>query len=63
MEDIIENLKGRSYYFVADLKSGYNAVLLKDESRDLTAFHVYDLGLMHLTLLPHGYTNAMIEFC
>ena len=32
MEDIIENLKGRSFYFVADLKSGYDAVPLKDES-------------------------------
>ena len=32
MEDIIENLKGCSFYFVADLKSGYDAVLLKDKS-------------------------------
>ena len=40
-----------------------NAVLLKDKSRDLTAFHVYDLGLMRLTSLPQGYTNVMIEFC
>ena len=56
MEDIIENLKGHSFYFVADLKSGYDAVLLKDKSRDLTAFHVYDLGLMRLTSLPQGYT-------
>ncbi len=63
MEDIIENLKGHSYYFVADLKSGCDAVPLKDESRDLTAFHTYDLGLMRLTSLPQGYTNAMIEFC
>ena len=63
MEDIIENLKGRSFYFVADLKSGYDAVPLKDESRDLTAFHAYDLGLMRLTSLPQGYTNSMIEFC
>ena len=62
MEDIIENLKGCSFYFVADLKSGYDAVPLKDESRDLTAFHVYDLGLMRLTSLPQGYTNSMIEF-
>ena len=58
-----ENLKGRSFYFVVDLKSGYDTVLLKDESQDLTAFHAYDLGLMHLTLLPQGYTNSMIEFC
>ena len=63
MEDIIENLKGHSFYFVADLKSGYDAVPLKDKSQDLTAFHVYDLGLMCLTLLPQGYTNSMIEFC
>ena len=32
MEDIIENLKGHSFYFVVDLKSGYDAVPLKDES-------------------------------
>ena len=32
MEDIIENSKGHSYYFVTDLKSGYDAVPLKEES-------------------------------
>ena len=32
MEDIIENLKGHSFYFVADLKSGYDTVPLKDKS-------------------------------
>ena len=63
VEDIIENLKGHSYYFVVDLKSGYNTVLLKDKSQDLTAFHAYNLGLMCLTSLPQGYTNVMIEFC
>ena len=42
MEDIIENLKGHSFYFIADLKSGYDTILLKDESQDLTAFHVYN---------------------
>ena len=63
IEDIIENLKGHSFYFIADLKSEYDAVPLKDESRDLTAFHAYNLGLMCLTSLPQGYTNSMIEFC
>ena len=42
MEDIIENLKGHSFYFIADLKSGYDTILLKDESQDLTVFHVYN---------------------
>jgi hypothetical protein len=67
MEDIIENLKGCSYYFVADLKSGYNAVPLKDGSRDLMAFHAYDLGSMRLTSHSMEITvyqpRILVEYC
>jgi hypothetical protein len=50
-------------YFIADLKAGYDAVPLAQESQDLMVFHAYDHGLMHLTSLPQGYMNSMSEFC
>jgi hypothetical protein len=60
---MIEDFKGHAFYFIADLKAGYDTVPLAQESRDLTAFHAYDHGLMQLTSLPQGYTNSMSEFC
>ena len=63
IDDIIEEFKGHAYYLIADLKAGYDAVPLAKESRDLTAFHAYAYGSMHLTSLPQGYTNSMSEFC
>ena len=62
MEDVVENLKGRSFYSAADLKSGYDAIILAEESRDLTTFYAYDLGNMRLTSSPQGFTNSMQEF-
>jgi hypothetical protein len=46
IDDMIEDFKGHAFYFIADLKADYNAVPLTQESRDLTAFHAYDHGLM-----------------
>ena len=63
IDDMIEDFKGHAFYFIADLKAGYDAVILAKESRDLTAFHAYNFGLMRLTSLPQGYTNSMQEFC
>ena len=60
---MIEKFKGYTFYFIADLKSGYDAVVLAQESRDLTAFHTYNFRLMHLTSLPQGFTNSMSVFC
>ena len=63
IDDMIEDFKGHAFYFIADLKAGYDAVILAKESRDLMAFHAYNFGLMRLTSLPQGYTNSMQEFC
>ena len=63
MDEMIEKFQGYAFYFIADLKSGYDAVVLAQESRDLTAFHAYDFGLMCLTSLPQGFTNSMSVFC
>jgi len=63
VDEMIEKFKGYAFYFITDLKSGYDAVVLAQESRDLTAFHAYDFGLMRLTSLPQGFTNSMSVFC
>ena len=63
IDNMIEDFKGHAFYLIADLKAGYDAVPLAKESCDLTAFHAYAHGSMHLTSLPQGYTNSMSEFC
>ena len=46
---------------VTDLYSGYDQCTLAPESPDITAFHM-PLGLIRLTTLPQGYTNAVQAF-
>jgi hypothetical protein len=46
---------------VFDLFWGFDARKMHPDSRDLTAF-LTPLGLLHLTALPMGYTNAPAEF-
>jgi hypothetical protein len=56
VDDMIETFAGRSVYFIADLKAGYDAMLPDSRSRDLTAFHGYNFGLLRLMTLPQGYS-------
>src|SRR5205807_3318365 len=46
---------------LVDLFSGYDQCTLDPASRDITAFHT-PLGLMRMTTLPMGYTNAVQVF-
>jgi len=63
INDMIEDFKGHAFYFIADLKAGYDTIMLAKESRDLTVFHAYNFGLMRLTSLLQGYTNSMRDGC
>ena len=63
IDDITEDFKGYSFYFLADLKAGYDAVTLDKQSRALTAFYALDFGSMQLCTLPQGFTNSVAEFC
>jgi hypothetical protein len=63
IDDITEDFKGYSFYFLVDLKAGYNMVTLDKQSRALTAFYALDFGSMQLCTLPQGFTNSVAEFC
>lgn len=63
IDNMIEDFKGQAIYQIADLKAGYDVVPLTKESHDLTVFHAYAHGSMHLMSLPQGYTNSISEFC
>ena len=53
-----ERFAGYPVVSLVDLFSRYNECTLNPASRDITAFHT-PLGLMRMTTLPMGYTNAM----
>ena len=61
VDDFVENLSGRQCYTVFDLFWGFDARKIHPQSRDLTAF-MTPLGLLQITSLPTGFTNAPAEF-
>ena len=61
LDEFVEPFAGRVIYTVFDMFWGYDARKLAEESRDLTAFQS-PLGLLRVTSLPMGATNAVSEF-
>ena len=61
VDDFVESFAGHQCYTVFDLFWGFDARKLHPNCRDLTAF-LTPLGLLRLTSLPMGYTNAPAEF-
>ena len=61
MEEFSERFAGYPVVSLAALFSGYDQCTLDPASRDITAFHM-PLGLMRMTTLPMGYTNAVQVF-
>lgn len=61
LDEYVEVFAGSSVYTVLDLFSGYYGRKLDESSRDLTSFFT-PLGLLRLTSLPIGFTNAVPEF-
>ena len=61
VDDFVESFAGHQCYTVFDLFWGFDARKLHPNCRDLTAF-LTPLGLLRLTSLPMGYTNAPTEF-
>ena len=57
MDDIIENLRGRKYFAIFDLRAGYHQIELDPASRKYSAF-VTDDGLYEFIRLPFGFKNA-----
>ena len=60
-DDFSERFAGYPLISLLDLFSGYDQCSPARESRDITAFHT-PLGLMRMTTLPQGYTNAVQAF-
>ena len=61
VDDFVEGFAARQCYTVFDLFWGFDAWRVAKESRELTAF-MTPLGLLQITSLPTGYTNAPSEF-
>ena len=61
VEEFSERFAGYLVVSSVDLFSGYNQCTLDPASRDITAFHT-PLGLIRMTTLPIGYTNAVPVF-
>ena len=61
LDDFVEPFAGRQCYTVFDLYWGFDARKVHPESRDMTAF-LTPLGLLRITSLPTGFTNAPAEF-
>ena len=60
-DEFSERFAGYPLISLIDLFSGYDQCTLAPESRDITSFHT-PLGLMRMTTLPQGYTNAVQAF-
>ena len=61
VEEFSERFAGYPVVPLVDLFSGYDQCTLDPASRDITAFHM-PLGLMRMTRMPMGYTNAVQVF-
>ena len=61
VEEFSERFAGYLVVSLVDLFSGYDQCTFDPASRDITAFHT-PLGLMRITTLPMGYTNAVQVF-
>ncbi len=61
VEDFAEGFVGRAIYGSIDLFSGFDARILHENSRAMTAFHSL-AGPLEQCTLPQGSCNAMQEF-
>ena len=60
-DEFSEKFAGYPLISLVDLYLGYDQCTLAPELQDITAFHT-PLGLMRMTTLPQGYTNAVQAF-
>jgi hypothetical protein len=61
LDSFVEPFAGRACYSVFDLFWGYDARKIHPNSRDPTSF-MSPLGLLRITSMPMGFTNAVAEF-
>jgi transposase InsO family protein len=62
IEEIMDHLKGSTYFSSLDMRSGYYQVDIDEPDRSKTAFTVGPLGFFQFTRLPFGLCNAPATF-
>ena len=61
-DEFAEEFAGCKVSSLIDWFSGYDQLVLAEESRDMTAF-MTPLGLLRMTTVPQGATNSIAQFC
>lgn len=62
IEEILDQLNGKKFFSVMDLKSGYWQVDVEENDKQYTAFTVGPLGLFECNRLPFGLSNSPATF-
>ena len=62
IEETLDNLAGARIFSSLDLQSGYWQIEMSEESKEMTAFSVPQVGFFECERLPFGLTNAPSTF-
>ena len=61
IDDLLDQLKGKSIFTTLDAKQGYWQISVQEESQEKTAFVTFD-GLYKFWVMPFGLCNAPATF-